>query len=66
MPLRNNSKYGKNVKVKNKLKQFEIAISIIILAFIIGYISLQNKSEISETLSNQTIQTNIENICKYM
>jgi len=54
----------KNVKVKNQLKQFEIAIGIIILALIIGYTLLQNKNGISETLSNQTIQTNIENTSK--
>ncbi len=52
----------KNVKVKNELKQFEIVISIIILALIMIYMVLHNKSRVSETtISNQLIQTNIEN-----
>ena len=51
----------KNTKVKNQLKQFEIVIGIIILALIIGYTLLQNKSGLSETLSKQKVETNIEN-----
>lgn len=48
-----------NVTVKNKLKQFEIVISIIILSLIMIYTLLHNKSGV--TISNKTIQTNIEN-----
>ena len=52
----------KNIKVKNKLKQFEIVISTMILALIMIYMVLHNKSAVLETTrSNQSIQTNIEN-----
>lgn len=45
--------------MKNKLKQFEIAIVIIILSLIMGYTTLQNKTEVSENVSSEMTQTNI-------
>lgn len=48
-------------KVKNKLKQFELTIVVIILSLIMGYITLQNKSELPKNLSSENTQTNIIN-----
>lgn len=49
----------RNVKAKSKLKQFEIAISIIITLLLILYTTLQNKDKLSENVSSETTQTNI-------
>lgn len=48
-----------NVKTKSKLKQFEIAIAIIISLLLILYTTLQNKVKLSENVSSETTQTNI-------
>ncbi len=49
----------RNVKAKSKLKQFEIAISIIITLLLILYTTLQNKDKLSENVSSETTKTNI-------
>lgn len=49
----------KNVKAKSKLKQFEMAIAIIIALLLILYTTLQNKDKLSENVSSETTQTNI-------
>ena len=63
----------KNVKSKSKLKQFEIAIAIIISLLLISYTTLQNKVKLSENVSSENTQTdiiknsniNIDNIPQY-
>lgn len=65
----------KNVKVKNKLKQFGITIIIVVLALLIGYVKQQNNSELPEnilnestsidTINNTNTNINIENIPPY-
>ncbi len=45
--------------MKNKLKQFEIAIVVIILSLIMGYTTFHNKTEVSENVSSEMTQTNI-------
>lgn len=49
----------KNVKSKSKIKQFEMAIAIIIALLLILYTTLQNKDKLSENVSSETTQTNI-------
>ena len=49
----------KNVKAKSRLKQFEIAIAIIISLLLISYTTLQNKVKLSENVSSETTHTNI-------
>lgn len=49
----------KNVKAKSKLKQFEMAIAIIIALLLILYTTLQNKDKLPENVSSETTQTNI-------
>lgn len=51
----------KNMKIKNKLKQLEIAIAIVISLLLTLYTALQNKSELSENVVSETAQTNITN-----
>ena len=51
----------KKRKVKNQLKQIEIAIVIIISLVLTLYTVLQNKSELSENVVSETTQTNITN-----
>lgn len=49
----------KNVKAKSKIKQFEMAIAIIIALLLILYTTLQNKDKLSENVSSETTQSNI-------
>ena len=49
----------KNEKAKNKLKQFETAIVIIILTLIMGYTTLQDKFKLSKNVSSESTQNNI-------
>lgn len=49
----------KNVKIKSKLKQFEIVIAIIVSLLLILYTTLQNKVKLSENVSSETTQTDI-------
>lgn len=49
----------KKRKVKNQLKQIEIAIVIIISLLLTLYTALQNKGELSENVVSETTQTNI-------
>lgn len=51
----------KKRKVKNQLKQIEIAIVIIISLLLNLYTALQNKGELSENVVSETTQTNITN-----
>lgn len=47
--------------VKNKLNQLSIKIIIIIILFLIGYITTQNQSKLPENTLNKSIQTNTIN-----
>lgn len=51
----------KNVNVKNKLKQFEIVIVIIISLVLIIYTKLQDGIKLSKNVSEETTQNNIIN-----
>ena len=54
--MKNNKR---NIKTKNNLNQFIIAVTIIILSILIGYITKEN--ELSEDVSNYNTKTNIIN-----